>query len=85
MALKLGSSSLLDKEGDDGSKNSPLGAEWLWIEGCSVILGVKIAERKLKRMVNTSHRIEKLLKDSFPMGSGGKGRRKENEKDTRMS
>ena len=39
-------------------------------------IGVKIAERKLKRMVNTSHRIEKLLKDSFPMGSGGKGRRK---------
>ena len=43
-----------------------------------MISGVKIAEIKLKRMVNTSHRIEKLLKDSFPMGSGGKGRRKEN-------
>ena len=85
MALKPGSSSLLDKEGDDGSKNSPLGAEWLWIEGCSVISGVKIAERKLKRMVNTSLRIEKLLKVSFPMGSGGKGRRKENKKDMRTT
>ena len=31
---------------------------------------VKIAERKSKRMVNTSHKIEKLLKNSFPMGSG---------------
>ena len=50
-----------------------------------MILGVKIAERKLKRMVNTSHRIEKLLKDSFSMGSGGKGRRKEKEKDTRKT
>ena len=48
-----------------------------------MISGVKIAEIKLKRMVNTSHRIEKLLKDSFPMGSGGRGRRKENEKDMR--
>ena len=85
MALKLGSSSLLDKEGDDGSKNSPLGAEWLWIEGCSVILGVKIAERKLKRMVNTSLRIERLLKDGFSMGGKGRGRIKENEKDTRMN
>jgi hypothetical protein len=46
---------------------------------------MKIAERKLKRMVNTSHRIEKLLKDSFPMGSGGRGRRKEKEKDTSMT
>ena len=50
-----------------------------------MISGVKIEEIKLKRMVNTSHRIEKLLKDSFPMGSGGKGRRKENEKDTRTT
>jgi len=37
-------------------------------------------------MVNTSHKIEKLLKDSFSMGSGGRGRRKEKkEKDTRMN
>jgi len=36
-------------------------------------------------MVNTSHRIEKLSKDSFSMGSGGRGRRKENEKDMRMT
>jgi hypothetical protein len=50
-----------------------------------VISGVKIEEIKLKRMVNTSHRIEKLLKDSFPMGSGGKGRRKENKKDMRTT
>jgi len=57
----------------------------LWIEGCSGIARVKIAERKLKRMVNTSHKIEKLFKDSFPMDSGGRGRRKENEKDTRTN
>jgi len=36
-------------------------------------------------MVNTSHRIEKLFKDSFSMGSGGRGRMKENEKDMRMT
>ena len=57
----------------------------MWIEGCSGIARVKIAERKLKRMVNTSHKIEKLFKDSFPMDSGGRGRRKENEKDTRTN
>ena len=34
-----------------------------------MVAGVKIAERKLKRMVNTSRRIERLLKDSFSMGS----------------
>ena len=47
------------------------------------VAGIKIAERKLKMIRNKSHRIEKLLKDSFPMGSGGRGRRKENEKDMR--
>jgi hypothetical protein len=31
-------------------------------------------------MVNTSHKIEKLLKDSFSMGSGGRGRVKKKEK-----
>ena len=51
-----------------------------------MIAGVKIAERKLKRVVNTSLRIERLLKDSFSMGSGGRGRiMKENERDTRMT
>jgi hypothetical protein len=50
-----------------------------------MISGVKIAERKIKRMVNTSNRIEKLLRDSFPMGSGGKSRRKEYEKDMRTT
>ena len=85
MAIMPGSSSWLDEEDGDGSENSPLGAKWSWIEGCSVISGVKIAERKLKRMVNTSLRIEKLLKDSSPMGSGGKGRRKENKKDMRTT
>ena len=39
-----------------------------------MIAGVKIVERKLKRMVNTSLRIERLLKDSFSMGSRGRGR-----------
>ena len=34
---------------------------------------------------NTSLRIERLLKDSFSMGGKGRGRIKENEKDTRMS
>ena len=50
-----------------------------------MIAGVKIEERKLKRMVNTSHRLERLLKDSFSMGNRGRGRVKENEKDTTMS
>ena len=45
-----------------------------------MVAGVKIAERKLKGVVNTSIRIERLLKDSFSMGSGGRGRIKENEK-----
>ena len=58
----------------------------MWIEGCSVIAGVKIEERKLKRMVNTSHRLERLLKDSFSMGSWGKGRIKERKtKDMRLN
>ena len=50
-----------------------------------MVVGVKKAERKLKRMVNTSLRIERLLKDSFSMGGKGRGRIKENEKDTRMN
>ena len=45
-----------------------------------MIAGVKIEERKLKRMVNTSHSLERLLKDSFSMGSGGRGGRKEKQK-----
>jgi len=41
------------------------------------VAGVKIAERKLKMMWDKSRRVEKLLKDSFSMDSGGQGRRKE--------
>jgi len=74
-----------DEVGDDGLENSPLGVERLWIEGCSVVVGVKKAERKLKRMVNTSLRIERLLMDSFSMGNGGRARIMENEKNTRTS
>ena len=44
------------------------------------VAGVKIAGRKLKMMRDKSHRVEKLLKDSSSMGSGGQGRRKEKKK-----
>ena len=44
------------------------------------VAGVKIAERKLKMMWDKSRRVEKLLKDSFSMDSGGQGRRKEKKK-----
>ena len=54
MAIKPGSSSWLDVEDGDGSKNSPI-------------------------------RVESCGKDSFSKGSGGRGRRKENEKDTRTT
>jgi hypothetical protein len=37
---------MAETEDVDRSKNSPLGAERLWIEGCSTLAGVKIAERK---------------------------------------
>ena len=50
-----------------------------------MVAGVKLEERKEKRMVNTSLMIERLLKDSFSMGNRGRGRVKENEKDTTMS
>ena len=50
------------------------------MEGYSVVAGVEVAERKLKMIRNKFYRIEKLLKDSFPMDSGGEGRRKEKEK-----
>ena len=39
-----------------------------------MVAGVKLEERKEKRMVNTSLMIERLLKDSFSMGSRGRGR-----------
>ena len=39
-----------------------------------MVAGVEVAERKLK-----IRRIEKLLKDSFPMDSGGEGGRTEKE------
>jgi len=42
--------------------------------------GVKAAERKLKRIVDKSRKMERLLKDSFSMDSGGRGRRKEKQK-----
>ena len=42
--------------------------------------GVEVAERKLKMIRNKFRRIEKLLKDSFPMDSGGEGRRKEKQR-----
>jgi hypothetical protein len=35
-----------------------------------LVAGVKTTERKLKRMVNKSLRIEGLLKDGLPMGRG---------------
>ena len=41
------------------------------------VAGVKIAGRKLKMIQDKSRRVEKLLKDSSSMGSGGQGRRKE--------
>jgi hypothetical protein len=50
------------------------------MEGCTVVAGVEVAERKLKMIRNKFRRIEKLLKDSFPMDSRGEGRRKEKEK-----
>ena len=40
------------------------------------VAGVKIAERKLKMIRDKSRRVEKLLKDSSSMGSGGQGIRK---------
>ena len=44
------------------------------------VAGVKIAERKLKMIWDKSRGIEKLLKDSSSMGSGGQGRRKEKQR-----
>ena len=41
---------------------------------------VKIAGRKLKMIWDKSRMVEKLLKDSTSMGSGGQGRRKEKQK-----
>ena len=41
---------------------------------------VEIAERKLKMIRDKSRRVEKLLKDSYSMGSGGQGRRKEKQR-----
>ena len=44
------------------------------------VVGVKIAGRKLKMIRDKSCGVEKLLKDSSSMGSGGQGRRKEMKK-----
>ena len=41
------------------------------------VAGVMKAGRKLKMIRDKSRRVEKLLKDSSSMGSGGQGRRKE--------
>jgi hypothetical protein len=32
-----------------GSRNSPVGVEKLWIDGCSMIAGVKVEGKKSKR------------------------------------
>ena len=44
------------------------------------VAGVKIAEGKLRMIRNEFRRVEKLLKDSSSMGSGGQGRRKEKQR-----
>ena len=44
------------------------------------VAGVRIAGRKLKIIRDKSRRVEKLLKDSSSMGSGGQGRKKEKER-----
>ena len=44
------------------------------------VAGVKIAERKLKIIWDKSRGVDKLLKDSFSMDSGGQGRSKEKKK-----
>ena len=44
------------------------------------VVGVKIAGRKLKMMQDKSRRVEKLLKDSSSISSGGQGRRKEKQR-----
>ena len=44
------------------------------------VVGVKIADRKVKMIWDKSRRVEKLLKDSSSMGSGGQGRRKEKQR-----
>ena len=44
------------------------------------VVGVKIAGRKLRMIRDKSCRVEKLLKDSSSMGSGGQGRRKEKQR-----
>ena len=45
-----------------------------------MVAGVEVAERRIKMIRNKFYRIEKLLKDSFPMDSGGEGRRKEKQR-----
>ena len=49
------------------------------------VAGAKIAGRKLKIIRDKSRRVEKLLKDSSSMDSGGQGRRKEKGKYTRTT
>ena len=44
------------------------------------VVGVKIAEGKLRMIRNEFRRVEKLFKGSSSMDSGGQGRRKEKKK-----
>ena len=44
------------------------------------VAGVKIAGRKVKMIRDKSRLVEKLLKDSSSMDSGGQGRRKEKQR-----
>ena len=44
------------------------------------VAGMKIVERKLNMIRDKSRGVEKLLKDSFSMDSGGQGRSKQKKK-----
>ena len=44
------------------------------------VAGVKIVGRKLKMILDKSRGVEKLLKDSSSISSGGQGRRKEKQR-----
>jgi len=44
------------------------------------VVGVKIADRKVKMIWDKSRRVDKLLKDSSSMGSGGQCKRKEKQR-----
>ena len=67
-------------EEDGGSLNSPLEQRGCERMASPWVAGVKIVGRKLKMIWDKSRGVEKLLKDSFSMDSGGQGRRKEKKK-----